>query len=243
MAKVALDMDMPESCSKCKFLYEFQGIKKCQLMNALNNGASRLSQNTFTEKRHEKCPLRELPQQETLSATRIRRMEQGDDMKDRYLYKAKRVDNGQWVQGNLVYSEDSEDGWETLIIPTRESNMFTKGGSKGNLGFENWYRVDQDTICQCTGLKDTNGTLIWENDIIKDLFSDVCAQIKYGSYQSCFDSTKTEHVGFYVDWSGKYTKRYRKDLGYWINMVDAEIAGNAFDNVELLESEGEYDRE
>lgn len=62
MAKVALDMDMPESCSKCKFLYEFQGIKKCQLMNAFNNGASRLSQNTFTEKRHEKCPLRELPQ-------------------------------------------------------------------------------------------------------------------------------------------------------------------------------------
>lgn len=62
MSKVALDMDMPESCSKCKFLYEFQGIKKCQLMNALNNGASRLSQNTFTEKRHEKCPLRELPQ-------------------------------------------------------------------------------------------------------------------------------------------------------------------------------------
>ena len=62
MAKAVLVMDMPESCSKCKFLYEFQGIKKCQLMNVLNNGASRLSQNTFTVKRHEKCPLRELPE-------------------------------------------------------------------------------------------------------------------------------------------------------------------------------------
>lgn len=62
MAKAVLVMDMPESCSMCKFLYEFQGIKKCQLMNVLNNGASRLSQNTFTEKRHEKCPLRELPE-------------------------------------------------------------------------------------------------------------------------------------------------------------------------------------
>lgn len=77
--------------------------------------------------------------------------------------------------------------------------------------------------------------LIWENDIVKDLFSDACAQIKYGSYQSCFDSTKTEHVGFYVDWSGKYTKRYRKDLGYWTNMVNAEVIGNIFDNPELLE--------
>lgn len=57
MPKAVLVMDMPESCSMCKFLYEFQGIKKCQLMNVLNNGASRLSQNTFTVKRHEKCPL------------------------------------------------------------------------------------------------------------------------------------------------------------------------------------------
>lgn len=62
MAKAVLIMVMPESCSKCKFLYEFQGIKKCQLMNVFNNGASRLSQNNFTEKRHEKCPLRELPE-------------------------------------------------------------------------------------------------------------------------------------------------------------------------------------
>lgn len=62
MPKSVLIMDMPESCSKCKFMYEFNGIKKCQLMNVLNNGASRLSQHTFTEKRHEKCPLRELPE-------------------------------------------------------------------------------------------------------------------------------------------------------------------------------------
>jgi hypothetical protein len=55
-------MDMPESCSKCKFIYEFQGIKKCQLMNVLNNGASKLSQSTFTQKRHDWCPLRELPE-------------------------------------------------------------------------------------------------------------------------------------------------------------------------------------
>lgn len=62
MAKAVLVMDMPESCSKCKFLYEFQGIKKCQLMNVFNNGASRLSQNASTVKRHEECPLRELPE-------------------------------------------------------------------------------------------------------------------------------------------------------------------------------------
>ena len=61
MAKAVLVIDdMPKSCSMCKFSYEFQGVKKCELMNVLNNGASRLSQNTFSMKRHEKCPLREL---------------------------------------------------------------------------------------------------------------------------------------------------------------------------------------
>lgn len=100
---------------------------------------------------------------------------------------------------------------------------------------ENVWAVDPETICQCTGLKDRNGKLIFENDIVKDLFSDTAAPIRYGSYQSCFDSTKVEHVGFYVDWSGKYNKNYRKDLGYWIHMVDAEIIGNAIDNPELLE--------
>jgi uncharacterized phage protein (TIGR01671 family) len=160
-------------------------------------------------------------------------------MEDRYLFKAKRADNGEWVQGNLIQSCDATDGWEAIIIPAKNSNMFTKHIKRGygNLGFENWYRVDPSTICQCTGLRDKNGELIWENDIVKDLFSDVCAQIKYGSYQNCFDSTKAEHVGFYVGWSGKYIKRYRKDLGYWINMVDAEVVGNVFDKPELLESE------
>lgn len=95
--------------------------------------------------------------------------------------------------------------------------------------------VDASTICQCTGLKDKNGKLIWENDLVKDLFSDTIAPIRYGSYQNCFDSTKTENVGFYVDWSVTDKKYMRKDLGYWINMVDAEVIGNTFDNPELLE--------
>lgn len=129
-------------------------------------------------------------------------------MEDRYLFKAKRLDNGEWLEWDVIAG-----------IPENVSIL-------------------ADTICQSTGLRDKNGNPIWENDIVKDLFSDACAQIKYGSYQSCFDSTKTEHVGFYVDWSGKYTKRYRKDLGYWINMVNAEVIGNIFDNPELLESEG-----
>lgn len=153
-------------------------------------------------------------------------------MEDRYLFKAKRADNGEWVIGNLITNVFFRLGQSIpyILCPDKAEYDCFEDFTEENGIFE----VRPDTICQCTGLRDKNGKLIWENDIVKDLFSDACAQIKYGSYQSCFDSTKTEHVGFYVDWSGKCTKRYRKDLGYWINMVNAEVIGNIFDNPELI---------
>lgn len=149
-------------------------------------------------------------------------------MENRYLFRGKRIDNGEWVQGALLDGENHcLIGQEIKFSPYLEHECKIVG-----------YEVDRDTICQCTGLKDKNGKLIWENDVVKDLFSDTYAPIRYGSYQNCFDSTKAEHIGFYVDWSEKYTKNYRKDLGYWIHMVDAEAIGNIFDNPESLESEG-----
>lgn len=156
-------------------------------------------------------------------------------MENRCLYKAKTTPkekgefNNVWVIGNLIVSNGKyyiHPVGNVVNVKNEICRMIVM------------HEVIPDTICQCTGLKDKNGKLIWENDIVKDLFSASCAPIKYGGYQSCFDSTKVEHIGFYVDWFGRYSKRYRKDLGYWINMVYAEVVGNAFDNPELLESEG-----
>lgn len=145
-------------------------------------------------------------------------------MRDRYLFKAKRVDNGEWVEGYLSYPFCAKKGNESYYFYAKDS-----------LGFFCRCVVDASIICQCTGLRDKNGNLIWENDVIKHHFRDLYAQIRYGAYQSCFDSQKAEHIGFYVDWSEN--RNYRKDLGYWINMVNAEVVGNIFDNPELLESE------
>lgn len=143
-------------------------------------------------------------------------------MEDRYLFKAKRSDNGEWVQGALLDGESHcLIGQEIKFSPYVEHECKIVG-----------YEVDRNTICQCTGLKDKNGKLIWENDVIKYHFGNAYAQIRYGAYQSCFDNQKTEHIGFYVDWSE--SRNYRKDLGYWINMVNAEVVGNIFDNPELI---------
>ena len=146
----------------------------------------------------------------------------GENMEDRYLFKAKRADNGEWVIGFHAYIHKKHYIYTGQLI------------HGGLYDVAERFEVDPSTICQCTGLKDKNGKLIWENDIVKDFFSDACAPIRYGSYQNCFDSSKAEHIGFYVDWSGKYTKNYRKDFGYWIHMVDTEVIGNVFDDPELL---------
>lgn len=75
-------------------------------------------------------------------------------MEDRHLFKAK--DNKEWVRGSLVYTFTG-----TPYIVTEYDHI---------MNFININEVDPSTICQCTGLKDKNGKLIWENDIANTAF-------------------------------------------------------------------------
>lgn len=89
----------------------------------------------------------------------------------RDLCRAKCLDNGKWVEGNLIRSFDAEDGWSAIIIPTTDSDMFTGPGTKQDLGFENWYRVAPDTVCHCLGMTDNNKQLIFEKDFVEFVLS------------------------------------------------------------------------
>ena len=153
-------------------------------------------------------------------------------MEDRYLFKAKRLDNGEWVQGNLIQSCDATDGWESIIIPVKNSNMFTKhiGHGYGNLGFENWYRVNPSTICQCTGLKDKNGKLIWENDVVA----------YWDTYSTENGQAEADCVGKVVwdDETISFQVTNRLSAESWEVLDECSVIGNAIDNPELLESEG-----
>lgn len=94
---------------------------------------------------------------------------------------------------------------------------------------EGEFLVDEDTICQYTGLTDKNGKKIFEGDVVKDS-AGVCGEVKFGLYAAGF-SIQDTNQGFYIEFPEK--SLYREELGYWRNKI--VVVGNVFDNPELLE--------
>lgn len=149
----------------------------------------------------------------------------GENMEDRYLFKAKRIDNGEWVKGALVY-----DGRDKLYRIITEINYST--GTC--LTTDNAPRVDSSTICQCTGLKDKNGELIWEKDIVD-------GHIKRGAaFLNCLVLWNESKARFDVRAKGCNFPMTLDEVAGNISVggLDYEVVGNRFDNPELLESEG-----
>ena len=127
-------------------------------------------------------------------------------MENRFLFRAKRKDNGEWTEGFLLKRWDGlwifsiDEKFADLIIPS--------------------------SLCQCTGLKDKNGKLIWENDIIecKDGKHNFQTQIEWDAYCAgfIFQDTETSAVGLdAITENGLYS--------------ESKVVGNIFDNPELLE--------
>lgn len=70
-------------------------------------------------------------------------------MENRFLSRGKRIDNGEWIFGNLIQTDDG-----VYII----QNYVPQHSIKN-------CEVDPSTICQCTAMPDKNNKLIFENDI------------------------------------------------------------------------------
>lgn len=151
-------------------------------------------------------------------------------MEDRYLYKAKTTPkekgefNNVWVTGNLIVSNG-----KYYIHPV--GNVVNVKNEIGRIIV--MHEVIPDTICQCTGLKDKNGKLIWENDI---LYNGNYFVVKWNAPCARFDIVLNNSHNIPIgkwepmicDWKNNDFKEYRKS-------VDYEVIGNIFDNPELLQ--------
>lgn len=129
------------------------------------------------------------------------------------LFKAKRKDNGEWIQG--YYYQIWQQGYICWGMINNMPDMV---------------EVNPNTLCQYTGLTDKNGKRIWENDIISiNAYSyyepedDYFGVVTYCEKDACW-SLYSEASDIICECFGSYTTEI-------INH------GNIFDNPELLEVE------
>lgn len=135
------------------------------------------------------------------------------------LFKAKRKDNGEWVEGYYRADPDLDThyicGWNYYV---------SENGLEREL-FEE--EIDPDTLCQYTGLTDKNGQKIWENDILCGRLDDIYPE------NITYKKVVWDMNGFYT--KEKYPTNFeildKFDTEYF------EVCGNIFDNADLLEVE------
>lgn len=138
-------------------------------------------------------------------------------MDDRYLFKAKRIDNGEWVEGFPFLVNDV-----SYILPHHNTGQPIHIDNLLSTSVE----VSKATICQCTGVKDKNGKLIWENDICdrKEEYPEI---VKYNNGDWTLDYSYSK---------GKESGYCYCNLGFYaLERKYVEVIGNIFDNPELLE--------
>lgn len=127
------------------------------------------------------------------------------------LFKAKRKDNGEWVEGYYCKTTIGNDvrPSDVIFVPFKVSRNEEWG----------WMKVDSETLCQYTGLEDKNGNKIWENDIVYIRSNGLSGKGTIQYKEGCLvlvDEKRERTYNLYGEW------KIRKD-------------GNIFDNAELLE--------
>ncbi len=137
------------------------------------------------------------------------------------LFRAKRIDNGEWQEGYLF--DDDMVGTKRYFVGgiVVEPYKGTACDTWTITGI-NFCEIDPETICQYTGLKDKNGNRIWENDIIKHEISCTIGTVKW--YQE-------DYAGWCVDDIVIDEQQFTDEM--W---SECEAIGNIFDNPELLKA-------
>lgn len=140
-------------------------------------------------------------------------------MESRYLFRGKRIDTGEWVEGYHAII-----GGKPVIIEKEPEKYYDADGGENRSG-NKIVEIIPDTICQCTGLYDTNGTLIWENDIVHVKHTD-----GQDAYQEIAKVSYSKHGFTPFSWE------YECDgCDLRCEILEIEVRGNKFDNPELLE--------
>ena len=145
-------------------------------------------------------------------------------------FRAKAKNKNKWVYGDLLHPEHNDNSY----------SIFEFGGG--------CVKIRPETLGQYTGLKDKNGTKIFEGDIVKAKYKEIrdYMGIKYDDSMEFIEKIiwSKDYNGFCLELNCCGMTMYRR-LNFCeevndIKLNELEVVGNIFDNPELLK-EGEDD--
>lgn len=136
------------------------------------------------------------------------------------LFKAKRIDNGKWVEGYYTECNGKIFIGINIFIYSDIFEVFCTPVIR-------WFEVDPETLRQFTGLYDKNGKKIWENDILMAHLDELYPE------DVTYEAIQWGMAGWVTREAGSIDRQYldKFDLEHY------EVAGNTFDNPELLQEE------
>lgn len=159
-------------------------------------------------------------------------------------FRGKRADNGKWVYGSLInkFDVDALCVSSSYII---ERSAFSISADSDTTLYDvaclgDYYEVDEDSVCQFTGLKDKNGVKVYEGDVIRILYTDWASKSENDTRtldEYLRDIAKIGVVEwdiyypqFHIHFMDKdnYNSLYYGRYGY------IEVIGNIYDNPELI---------
>nr|DAH49966.1 MAG TPA: YopX protein [Bacteriophage sp.] len=130
------------------------------------------------------------------------------------LFKAKRIDNGEWVEGCYAALDDKSFICTDVVEHYRVHAL-------------RWFEIDSETLCQFTGMTDKNGVRIWKNDIVE----------AWSQGSRAIGTVKQRVDGLWIMSPAWQNHEFWELKPNSNGETTVEVLGNAFDNPELLQEE------
>ena len=128
------------------------------------------------------------------------------------LFKGKRIDNGEWVEGGILQTEN----WASIFV----CKDYQGGLNEAPYSDVEEYEVIPKTVGQFIGRYDKNNKKIFENDIVKTKYGRECVVVWFSSDK--YNAWDLKPIG-------NYERKVPDKYDLW-NPENLEVVGNIFDD-------------